>query len=115
MISKDTKRLLPETSTKKGYSSLEDGRADQQQRHVVIVCSKDDFDLHNDANNLCLDSVDVLPYSQHMIGIARLSYPIIASEFLQNVLLIVSIYFVGKLGKDELAACALASTWFNIW
>jgi hypothetical protein len=109
-----SKDLLLHKSNIKYYSSLEDKIPEQHIKHVVIICPEDDFDSSK-PNELDLDSFDELSYYKHVIDIAKLSYPIIASEFLQNVLLIVSIYFVGNLGKDELAACALASTWFNIW
>jgi hypothetical protein len=109
--------LLLNGSNIKYYSSTEDNIPipEQQIKHVVIICPDDDFGS-KELNQLDrLDFFDELPYSKHVIDIAKLSYRIIASEFLQNVLLIVSIYFVGNLGKNELAACALASAWFNIW
>jgi hypothetical protein len=110
--------LLLHGSNIKYYSSTDDNTPihEQQIKHVVIICPEDDFDSNKPNEfQLDLDFFDELPFSKHLIDIAKLSYPIIASEFLQNVLLIVSIYFVGNLGKNELAACALASTWFNIW
>ena len=46
---------------------------------------------------------------------ARLTYPIVLAEIFQNALPLVDIAFVGQLGKDELAAAALATVWFNLW
>lgn len=47
--------------------------------------------------------------------IAKISIPIVVSEIFQNTLPIVDLAFVGQLGKDELAAAALATVWFNLW
>lgn len=56
-----------------------------------------------------------ISYRQHLVDVSKLSYPIILSEIFQNMLPVVDIAFVGQLGKDELAACALATVWFNLW
>eukprot|EP00980_Cylindrotheca_fusiformis_P023548 scaffold10576_cov84-Cylindrotheca_fusiformis.AAC.2 len=58
---------------------------------------------------------DVMSYRQHMKGVFQLTYPIILGEVFQNTLPIMDIAFVGQLGKDELAATALATVWFNLW
>ena len=52
----------------------------------------------------------------HLRSIASLTGPIILSEIFQNALPIVDIAFVGRLtSKEELAAAALATVWFNLW
>ncbi|KAL7541350.1 hypothetical protein ACHAWF_006912, partial [Thalassiosira exigua] len=52
---------------------------------------------------------------RHLVDVFRLTYPIVASEFFQNTLPVVDLAFVGRLGKDELGAAALATVWFNLW
>jgi MATE family multidrug resistance protein len=55
-------------------------------------------------------------FSKHLRGIASLTWPIIISEFFQNTLPVVDIAFVGRLtAKEDLAAAALATVWFNLW
>lgn len=55
-------------------------------------------------------------YSQHLRQIVSLTGPIIVSEIFQNTLPIVDIAFVGRLTtKEDLAAAALATVWFNLW
>eukprot|EP00980_Cylindrotheca_fusiformis_P006046 scaffold1301_cov128-Cylindrotheca_fusiformis.AAC.9 len=58
---------------------------------------------------------DVMTYRQHMKDVFQLTYPIILGEFFQNTMPIMDIAFVGQLGKDDLAAAALATVWFNLW
>lgn len=54
-------------------------------------------------------------YSQHVSQILAITGPIIMSEIFQNTMPVIDIVFVGRLGKDELAAAALATVWFNLW
>jgi len=55
-------------------------------------------------------------YRQHTHQILSLTIPIILSEIFQNTLPVIDIAFVGNLpGKDDLAAAALATVWFNLW
>ena len=56
-----------------------------------------------------------LSYRRHLIDVSKLTYPIILSEIFQNSLPVVDIAFVGQLGKDDLAAAALATVWFDLW
>jgi MATE family multidrug resistance protein len=56
-----------------------------------------------------------ISYLQHLIEVSKLTYPIILSEIFQNCLPVVDIAFVGRLGKQDLAAAALATVWFNLW
>jgi len=56
-----------------------------------------------------------ISYRQHLIAVSKLTYPIILSELLQNAMPVVDIGVVGQLGKQELAAAALATVWFNLW
>ena len=57
-----------------------------------------------------------LSYRQHTREVLSISGPIIISEIFQNTLPIVDIAFVGRLlSKEDLAAAALATVWFNLW
>ncbi len=57
-----------------------------------------------------------LSFFEHLSQILQITGPIILSEIFQNTLPIVDIAFVGRLtGKEELAAAALATVWFNLW
>eukprot|EP00980_Cylindrotheca_fusiformis_P006047 scaffold1301_cov128-Cylindrotheca_fusiformis.AAC.10 len=58
---------------------------------------------------------EVMSYRQHMKGVFRLTYPIILGELFQNTMPVMDIAFVGQLGKDDLAAAALATVWYNLW
>lgn len=78
-------------------------------------------DDHLDHNNPPQSSADTAPtntpisYQNHLIHVTKLTYPIILSEIFQNTLPLIDLAFVGQLGKDELAAAALATVWFNLW
>lgn len=55
-------------------------------------------------------------YKEHTYQILAITCPIVLSEIFQNTLPIIDIAFVGNLpGKDDLAAAALATVWFNLW
>ena len=56
-----------------------------------------------------------ISYRQHAVEVSKLTYPIILSEFFQNTIPVMDIAFVGQLGKQDLAAAALATVWFNLW
>lgn len=58
---------------------------------------------------------DTQTYREHLEHVTKLTYPIVLSEIFQNLLPVVDIAFVGQLGKEELAAAALATVWFNLW
>ena len=60
------------------------------------------------------DGVSNISYRQHLRDVSKLTYPIILSEIFQNTLPVMDIAFVGQLGKDDLAAAALATVWFNL-
>lgn len=62
-----------------------------------------------------LQEHDTISFRQHLKDVWAITYPIILSEIFQNTLPVVDIGFVGHLGKDELAAAALATVWFNLW
>lgn len=53
-------------------------------------------------------------YREHLAHVTKLTYPIVLSEIFQNLLPVVDIAFVGRLGKEDLAAAALATVWFNL-
>lgn len=56
------------------------------------------------------------PSCTYIRPILSLSFPIIAGEIFQNTLPIVDLAFVGRLlRKEDLAAAALATVWFNLW
>ena len=95
--------------------------------------NNDDKDADIEADNLTLDKDDetdnipntnhnnaqkrhLYTHSQHVKQIASLTGPIIISEVFQNALPLVDIAFVGQLtSKEDLAAAALATVWFNLW
>lgn len=55
-------------------------------------------------------------YKQHVSQIMSITAPIIMSEIFQNTLPVVDLGFVGNLpDKNDLAAAALATVWFNLW
>jgi len=79
----------------------------------------DIIEIGNDDAATAKDKIVIEPsiqYREHAIQILSLTCPIILSEIFQNTLPIVDIAFVGNLpGKDDLAAAALATVWFNLW
>jgi MATE family multidrug resistance protein len=55
-------------------------------------------------------------YKEHLSQIFVITGPIVISEIFQNTLPIVDLAFVGNLpDKNNLAAAALATVWFNLW
>ena len=54
-------------------------------------------------------------YRRHLVDTSKIACPVILSEIFQNTLPVVDIGFVGQLSKDDLAAAALATVWFNLW
>lgn len=53
---------------------------------------------------------------EHAKDVLKITGPIIMSELFQNTLPVIDIAFVGNLpDKEDLAAAALATVWFNIW
>ena len=55
-------------------------------------------------------------YKQHVSQIMSITAPIIMSEIFQNTLPVIDLGFVGNLpDKNDLAAAALATVWFNLW
>lgn len=82
----------------------------KQEQPPVTNETKNDHD-ENNPKLLSLSSS-----YHHLLQILKLTGPIILSEFFQNVLPVVDLAFVGRLtGKNDLAAAALATMWFNIW
>ena len=80
----------------------------------------DDDDFRNDDLRHPPQSSEIvadtpISYRNHFVDVTKLTYPIILSEVFQNTLPLVDLAFVGQLGKDELAAAALATVWFNLW
>jgi MATE family multidrug resistance protein len=62
------------------------------------------------------EEIPLLPYKDHLQGVLALTSPIILSEIFQNTLPVIDVAFVGNLpNKDDLAAAALATVWFNLW
>jgi MATE family multidrug resistance protein len=62
----------------------------------------------------CAETDGVLTFKGHLKQLISLSIPIVTSSILLFTLPMVDLAFVGHLGKRELAACALATTWFNL-
>ncbi|KAL3927430.1 MAG: hypothetical protein SGBAC_013092, partial [Bacillariaceae sp.] len=56
-----------------------------------------------------------MSYREHLNDVFAITYPIILSEIFQNTLPVMDIAFVGQLSKEDLAATALATVWFNLW
>jgi len=55
-------------------------------------------------------------YKEHLSQIFVITGPIVMSEIFQNTLPVVDLAFVGNLpDKNNLAAAALATVWFNLW
>eukprot|EP00979_Chaetoceros_neogracilis_P005040 scaffold861_cov231-Chaetoceros_neogracile.AAC.15 len=55
-------------------------------------------------------------YKEHLSHIFAITGPIVMSEIFQNTLPVVDLAFVGNLpDKNNLAAAALATVWFNLW
>eukprot|EP00804_Cyclotella_cryptica_P027763 CCRYP_009191-RA/>CCRYP_009191-RA protein AED:0.07 eAED:0.07 QI:1484/1/1/1/0/0/3/663/517 len=64
--------------------------------------------------NIITPSTNPKTHRQLFSALLKLSYPIILCELFQSLLPVVDIAFVGNLSKEDLAAAALATTWFNI-
>lgn len=62
-----------------------------------------------------IDEPNAISYKQHLKDVVAITYPIILSEIFQNTLPVMDIAFVGQLSKQDLAATALATVWFNLW
>ena len=98
-----------EELSKKPGSSEDDDDDDEKGRRL------DDDLVENSTNSIRQPQV-ALPYRQHARQILDITWPIILSEIFQNTLPIVDLAFVGRLlDKDDLAAAALATVWFNLW
>jgi putative efflux protein, MATE family len=58
----------------------------------------------------------LLSNKEHFKQLFKITGPIVVSEVFQNTLPVVDLAFVGNLpGKNDLAAAALATVWFNLW
>ncbi|KAL7478643.1 hypothetical protein ACHAW6_004402, partial [Cyclotella cf. meneghiniana] len=68
----------------------------------------------NGDENIIAPSIDSKTHRQLFSTLLKLSYPIILCELFQSLLPVVDIAFVGNLSKENLAAAALATTWFNL-
>eukprot|EP00579_Thalassiosira_antarctica_P027090 CAMPEP_0202002586 /NCGR_PEP_ID=MMETSP0905-20130828/8379_1 /ASSEMBLY_ACC=CAM_ASM_000554 /TAXON_ID=420261 /ORGANISM="Thalassiosira antarctica, Strain CCMP982" /LENGTH=521 /DNA_ID=CAMNT_0048559519 /DNA_START=49 /DNA_END=1611 /DNA_ORIENTATION=+ len=88
--------------------------------------AEDDGETHSESDVFSVNNVDassavaknsssLISYRQHLVDVAKITYPIILSEIFQNTLPVMDIVFVGHLGKQDLAAAALATVWFNLW
>jgi len=89
----------------------------------VQAAENENDDLFRDENTMEEASAEAvaaaatshISYRRHLFDVSKLTYPIILSEIFQNTLPVIDIGFVGQLGKQELAAAALATVWFNLW
>mmetsp|Transcript_40577 Transcript_40577/g.85174 ORF Transcript_40577/g.85174 Transcript_40577/m.85174 type:complete len:525 (+) Transcript_40577:125-1699(+) len=81
-----------------------------------MSCTKNETENPARSGKTSNDAMQLpLSYRQHVTDAFHLTYPIILSEIFQNTLPVMGIGFVGQLGKEELAAAALATVWFNLW
>ena len=73
--------------------------------------------LFTDSSEVIVNENDdgIKSYRQHFKDVSSITCPIILSEFFQNTLPVMDIAFVGHLEKEDLAAAALATVWFNLW
>ena len=69
----------------------------------------------DDDEEIVFEDFDTISFRQHLKDVSSITYPIILSEIFQNTLPVVDIAFVGRLDKEDLAAVALATVWFNLW
>ncbi len=85
---------------------------DEEEEAINITTSNNEGHAVYDDNNTDAPYA----FSKHLRGISLLTGPIIIAEFFQNTLPVVDIAFVGRLtSKEDLAAAALATVWFNLW
>jgi MATE family multidrug resistance protein len=98
---------MPEAEDDDGDVEEDIFREDGSSRALASA----EVDAASDTSN----NQQIISYRQHLSAVSKLTYPIILSEFFQNTLPVMDIAFVGQLGKDELAAAALATVWFNLW
>lgn len=75
----------------------------------------DEFSIRPPLTPLNVAANTPISYRHHLVDVTKITYPIILSEIFQNTLPLIDLAFVGQLGKDELAAAALATVWFNVW
>ena len=99
--------------------------AEEEQKQAHLDDESDDvFDDNNNlrhppqsslSSDIAPDTDTPISYRNHLLDVSKITYPIILSEIFQNTLPLIDLAFVGQLGKDELAAAALATVWFNLW
>lgn len=88
-----------ETMVEKAASSSEEGEESEQETTPARTAAS-----------------AIRSYKEHLHDVVLLTGPIIMSEIFQNTLPVVDIAFVGNLpDKNDLAAAALATVWFNLW
>jgi MATE family multidrug resistance protein len=77
----------------------------QDAGHSEELTHEEEYNLH-----------PLLSNKEHFQQILKITGPIVVSEVFQNTLPVVDLAFVGNLpGKNDLAAAALATVWFNLW
>ena len=79
--------------------------------------SQDDLEkASNTSDEGLVNNEHPLSYREHAKKIIDVTLPIILSEIFQNTLPVIDLAFVGRLlSKEDLAAAALATVWFNLW
>eukprot|EP00594_Rhizosolenia_setigera_P009884 CAMPEP_0178955338 /NCGR_PEP_ID=MMETSP0789-20121207/9544_1 /TAXON_ID=3005 /ORGANISM="Rhizosolenia setigera, Strain CCMP 1694" /LENGTH=532 /DNA_ID=CAMNT_0020636947 /DNA_START=53 /DNA_END=1651 /DNA_ORIENTATION=- len=98
----------------------------EQRNDIELTSSSPDSMIENDVKpNTSSDSKRIennsepslpsSPYKYELKKLIQISNPIILGEIFQNTLPIIDVAFVGQLDKNDLAACALATAWFNLW
>jgi len=69
-----------------------------------------------DLVSLTSDPDHLRSFGEHAIDVFGIAGPIVMPEIFQNALPVIDIAFVGNLpGKEDFAAAALATVWFNLW
>lgn len=90
-------------------ANAEDGATEQQQQQK-------EEEQEGPTTTTSTATEPRLSYRQHVTDVSSITGPIIMSEIFQNTLPVVDIAFVGRLlSKEDLAAAALATVWFNLW
>jgi MatE len=88
-----------------------------------VLDDDDNNDNNNDENGQIdkdifpLSHLPLSSYQDHLKQVSHTTSMIIASEIFQNTLPVIDIAFIGNLpnSKMDLAAAALATTWFTLW
>jgi len=98
-----------------GLTTLSNTEENQNERVIgsFTETNKDPADMEVNGS---LKQTSKLSNRDHAVNIITVALPIMISELFQNTMPVVDIAFVGNLpNKEDLAAAALATVWFNLW